>query len=73
MKFLADLKAAHRSHTESSGSSVVKVSVLANEFLKTHTEEEYKMFLQHRQLKRFLIQSSEFHVEGDYVTICSGM
>ena len=70
-KFLAHLKDAYKSCTESS-SDAVTVSSLANEFMKTHSEADYKKFLKGRKLKAVLTQSSDFFVEGIRVTICTG-
>ena len=49
------------------------MSILANKYLETHFEEDYKKNLRGRKLKAFLSESKHFTCTGDRVTIVEGM
>ena len=70
--FLSDLKAAYTICAEKTNGSVT-VNHLAEKYLKTHSNDEYRKNLKGKGLKAYLVQSNRFAVLKNIVTIIEGI
>ena len=70
--FLSDLKAAYTTCAEKTNGSVT-VNHLAEKYLETHSNDEYRKNLKGKGLKVYLVQSNHFAVSQNIVTIIEGM
>ena len=71
--FLNDLIAAYKVCTKENNGSSVTIDHLANKYLETHSNEEYKRNLKDIGLKMYLVQSNLFTVTEKIVTITEGI